>query len=157
MLPVTTPPTRTWRLLPEDVKAAQRLARSAGVPPLVARLLLNRGVAPRQARRFLEASHADLHAPGLLPGADQAAERILHAVRAGWRIHVWGDYDVDGMTGSAIMLMVLRALGARARIYVPDRLTEGYGLNTRALRKIAESGGRMVITVDCGIASLAEA
>jgi single-stranded-DNA-specific exonuclease len=128
------------------------------VPDLVAQLLLNRGVdAPEQARRFLDAPLNGLHAPDLLPGVARAAERILHAVSAGWRIHVYGDYDVDGVTGSAILLQTLRLLGANAQVYVPDRLSEGYGLNSAALRQIAESGTKLVITVDCGIASMAEA
>src|SRR5262249_29665730 len=117
-----------------------------------------RGVdAPEQARRFLDAPLAGLHAPDLLPGVGAAAERILHAVAAGRRICVYGDYDVDGVTGSALLLQALRLLGATVDVYVPDRLSEGYGLNAAALRQIAEAGTGLVVTVDCGIASLAEA
>jgi single-stranded-DNA-specific exonuclease len=134
------------------------LARSLEVSPLVAQLLLNRGLdAPEPARRFLDASLAGLHAPERLPGIALAAEHILHAVNAGWKICIYGDYDVDGVTGSAILLQALRLLGGRADIYVPHRLSEGYGLNSAALRQIAEAGTKLVITVDCGIASVAEA
>src|SRR5262249_926335 len=106
---------------------------------------------------FLDASPSDLHHPDELPGIKVAARRILHAIEAGWSICIYGDYDVDGMTGSAILSRVLRLLGARACIYVPDRLSEGYGLNAVALQKIAESGSKLIITVDCGIASVSEA
>jgi single-stranded-DNA-specific exonuclease len=84
-------------------------------------------------------------------------KRIFHAIKAGWRIQIYGDYDVDGITGSAILYKVLRLLGAKVRIHIPDRLSEGYGLNARALRRIAESGSKLVITVDCGITSVSEA
>jgi single-stranded-DNA-specific exonuclease len=155
---VATPPTKTWRLLPHDAGASQRLARSLQVSPLVAQLLLNRGVdAPEQARRFLDAPLNGLHPPERLPGVSRAADRILQALSAGARVCIYGDYDVDGVTGSAILLQTLRLLGASVDVYVPHRLTEGYGLNRAALRQIAESGARLVVTVDCGIASLAEA
>ncbi len=87
----------------------------------------------------------------------QAAERILAAVQAGRRLCIYGDYDVDGVTGSAILLTGLKLLDAAVDLYVPHRLEEGYGLNPDALRQIAESGATMVVTVDCGIASLEEA
>src|SRR5262249_46029895 len=77
--------------------------------------------------------------------------------RAGRRLCVYGDYDVDGVTGSAILLTGLRLMGAQVDLYVPHRLEEGYGLNREALRQIAETGASLVITVDCGIASLREA
>jgi single-stranded-DNA-specific exonuclease len=145
-------------LLAQDAKAVKDLARSLQVPPLVAQLLFNRGVEdPEEARRFLDASPGDLHHPDELPGVKLAVKRILHAVRAGWRVCVYGDYDVDGVTGSAILYKALRLLGAKARIYIPDRLSEGYGLNASALERIAESGSKLVITVDCGIASVSEA
>jgi single-stranded-DNA-specific exonuclease len=155
---VATPPSKTWRLLPHDAGAVAALARSLQVPALVAQLLLNRGVtSPEEARRFLDAPLAGLHPPERLPGVARAAERILHAVGAGWKVCVYGDYDVDGVTGSAILLQSLRLLGANVDIYVPHRLNEGYGLNSAALRQIAETGARLVVTVDCGIASVAEA
>jgi single-stranded-DNA-specific exonuclease len=155
--PLTTPPKKTWRLLAHDAKAVKDFARSLQVSPLVAQLLHNRDVdAPDDARRFLDASPSDLHHPDELPGVKAAVKRIFHAIEAGWRICIYGDYDVDGMTGSAILYKLLRLLGARASIYIPDRLSEGYGLNAAALKKIAKSGTKMVITVDCGIASVSE-
>ncbi len=149
---------KTWHLLPHDGLAVQRLAAAVGCSPLVAQLLLNRGLDTAEpARRFLESPLTGLHAPELLPGVNQAVERILLAVRAGKKICVYGDYDVDGVSGSAILLQGLRLLRAQVDLYVPHRLEEGYGLNCEALRQIARDGAAMVITVDCGIASIVEA
>src|SRR5688572_20541506 len=156
-MPVSPPP-KTWRLLPHDRPAVEQLSRSLRVAPLVAQLLLNRGVAaPDEAQRFLGAPLTGLHPPHLLPGISAAADRLTQAVADGRKICVYGDYDVDGVTGSAILLQMLRQLGARCELYLPHRLSEGYGLNRHALKQIAENGCGVVVTVDCGIASLAEA
>jgi single-stranded-DNA-specific exonuclease len=151
-------PAKTWQLLPHDRGAIERLAAALRVPAIVAQLLLNRGLdRPEDARRFLDAPLNGLHPPLALPGVPEAAERLHAAVKAGRRICVYGDYDVDGITGTAILWQVLKLLGAPADFYVPNRLEEGYGLNPEALRQIAQSGTALVVTVDCGIAALAEA
>jgi single-stranded-DNA-specific exonuclease len=134
------------------------LAHALAVSPIVAQLLQNRGLGePDAARRFLTAPLSGLHEPELLPGVEEAADRLHAAVRAGRRICVYGDYDVDGVTGTAILLQILRLLGGQVDFHVPHRLEEGYGLNTNALARIAEAGTQVVVTVDCGIASCAEA
>jgi single-stranded-DNA-specific exonuclease len=149
---------KTWHLLPHDRGAIERLARELHISPIAAQLLLNRGLAePAQARRFLDAPLDGLHAPERLPGAAEAAGRLLAAVRAGRRLCVYGDYDTDGITGTAILWRLLRQLGAAADFYVPNRLEEGYGLHHDALRRIARSGASLVVTVDCGIGSPEEA
>jgi single-stranded-DNA-specific exonuclease len=126
--------------------------------PIVAHLLLNRGLSQlEQARRFLDAPLTGLHAPQLLSGVTEATERLDQAVRDGRRICVYGDYDVDGLTGTAILWQTLRLLGAQPDFYVPHRLDEGYGLNMDALAQVARSGAGVVVTVDCGIGSVAEA
>jgi single-stranded-DNA-specific exonuclease len=145
-------------LLPHDREAVERLARSLRVSPIVGQLLLNRNLTEaEQARRFLDAPLSGLHSPDLLPGVTEAAQRLYDAARAGRRICVYGDYDVDGTTGTAILLQGLRLLGAEPDFHVPHRLEEGYGLNAEALRKIAAEGTQVVVTVDCGVASVAEA
>jgi single-stranded-DNA-specific exonuclease len=155
---LATPTLKTWHLLPHDRAAVERLSAALELGPIVAHLLLNRGLGDvTEARRFLDPSLTGLHPPDLLPGVTEAADRILSAVRAGRRLCVYGDYDVDGVSGSAILLSGLRLLGATADLYVPHRLEEGYGLNCDALRQIAEAGVSLVVTVDCGIASVAEA
>lgn len=155
---MSAPPAKIWRLLPHDRQAVESLARTLRLSPVVAQLLLNRGVAnPEQARRFLDAPLSGLHPPELLPGVGEASGRILEAIAAGRKICVYGDYDVDGVSGSAILLKVLRLLGTEPDLHVPHRLSEGYGLNAEALGQIAKNGCSLVITVDCGIASHAEA
>ncbi len=145
-------------MLPHDPAAIDRLAADLRLSPITAQLLLNRGLtAPPDARRFLDAPLAGLHAPELLPGVSEAAARIFAAIQQGRRLYVYGDYDVDGVSGSAILIQCLRLLGAEPALYVPHRLDEGYGLNCDALRQIAAAGGSLVITVDCGIASIKEA
>jgi single-stranded-DNA-specific exonuclease len=155
-LPTTV--VKTWQLLPHDPAAVGRLAGPLRLAPVVAQLLLNRGLkTPEEARRFLEAPLKGLHAPELLPGVPQAVERILEAIKASRKICIYGDYDVDGISGTSILLQGLRLLGAQADLYVPHRLEEGYGLHRDALRQIQRDGASLVITVDCGIASVHEA
>jgi single-stranded-DNA-specific exonuclease len=149
---------KSWHLLSHDRGSIERLGAALRLPPIVAQLLLNRGLSePAAARRFLDAPLNGLHPPGLLSGVGEAADRLLQAVRDGRRICVYGDYDVDGTTGTAILWQALHLVGGTADFYVPHRLEEGYGLNVEALRQIARTGATLVVTVDCGIAALVEA
>ncbi|TWT37761.1 Single-stranded-DNA-specific exonuclease RecJ [Posidoniimonas corsicana] len=149
---------KRWRIATHDADRAQSLERSAGVPPIVARLLVARGIfSPDEAQQFLAPKLSALRDPAELPGVDAAAG-ILHAAIADRKpIVVYGDYDADGMTATAILLRCLRLAGADASFYVPHRLDEGYGMNVEALRTLADQGAKVVVTVDNGIASLAEA
>jgi single-stranded-DNA-specific exonuclease len=125
--------------------------------PLVARVLAARGLTdPARAALFLEPSLKHLHNPSLMPNLDGAAERILSAARAHEPIVIYGDYDVDGITATAILYHTLKALVPDARVstYVPHRLEEGYGLNTEAIRELASAGARVVISVDCGVTAV---
>lgn len=150
--------TKLWRLLPHDRDAIERFARHLGVAPLIAHLLLNRDICEGEpAKRFLEANLAGMHPPASLPGVPAAVERIHAAVQAGKKICVYGDYDVDGTTGTAILVGLLTRIGAAVEFYVPHRLEEGYGVNAEALTQLAATGVKLVVTVDCGIASIAEA
>jgi single-stranded-DNA-specific exonuclease len=149
---------KAWHLLAHDRGSIERLGKSLRVSPIVAQLLLNRGLGELgRAKRFLDAPFKALHEPALLPGVNEAAERLYTAISSGRSICVYGDYDVDGLTGTVILWQALQLLGAQATYYVPHRLEEGYGLNTEALRQIAASGVSIVVTVDCGIGSVAEA
>ncbi len=114
------------------------LATALGISPLLATLLNQRGLHdPETARRFLEPKLTDLHDPALLPGLDVAAQRLTKAVRDGQPIVIYGDYDVDGVCASAILWHMLKLAGATVTTYVPHRIDEGYGLNTKALCKLA--------------------
>ncbi len=149
---------KQWHVLPSDPTATNRLAGQARVSSVVAQLLLNRGVKDASsARRFLDSPLAGLHPPLSLPGVNEAAERVARAIADKRRICVYGDYDVDGVTGTSILLRVLGKLGADVQFHVPLRLSEGYGLNSERLRELHRAGVSLVVSVDCGIASLAEA
>jgi single-stranded-DNA-specific exonuclease len=148
---------RDWVIAPPHPDR-QRLADQAGIAPLLAQVLLNRGVTScEQVRRFLAPKFNELHAPDALPNATEAGRRLLEAARAGRRIVIYGDYDVDGVTATAILWHGLRLLGAGADFYVPSRFDEGYGLNADALEKLAAEGAELVVTVDCGITATREA
>ena len=148
---------KAWHLIPHDVDAIRTLARLAGISPVVAQLLLNRGIAdPDTAKRFLGANMGALHSPQLMPGMELAVERIMTAMQAKKRICVYGDYDVDGTTGTVILVTLFKLLQANIQYYVPHRLDEGYGLNAEALRNLRAEGVDLVISVDCGISALAE-
>ncbi len=149
---------KRWHVRPHDRAAVAALERSAGVSSIVAGLLTARGISDAAtAKAFLSCTLADLRDPETLPGIPAAADRILAAARAGRQIVIYGDYDADGMSATAILLGCLEALDAKPSWYVPDRFEEGYGLNADALTTLAGKGVHLVITVDCGIASVAEA
>jgi single-stranded-DNA-specific exonuclease len=149
---------KRWRIRPHDPDRIAALERAAGVPAVVAQLLICRGIEqPQAARQFLDARLADLRDPDALPGAPQAAARLWAAVRERKRIVVHGDYDVDGITGTAILVQCLRLLGANAGYFIPDRLSEGYGLHEHTVRRLAQEGAAVVVTVDCGITAVAAA
>jgi single-stranded-DNA-specific exonuclease len=149
---------KRWRIATYDPVRVAALERAAGIPSVVAQLLLGRGIDhPDLARHFLEAKLSGLRDPQELPGTMRAAEILQQAIRDGRRITVYGDYDCDGMTATAILLVGLRLAGGRADYYVPNRIDEGYGLNCEALRSLAAGGADVVVTVDCGITSLVEA
>ncbi|HEX3870429.1 MAG TPA: single-stranded-DNA-specific exonuclease RecJ, partial [Pirellulales bacterium] len=151
--------TRLWRIHPHDSQRVSMLERAAGVPPVVAQLLLCRGIAePDRIRDFLDCKLTHLRDPELLPGIAAAVDRIDAAIRDGRTIALYGDYDVDGITGISLLWQCLKLLGAQKVVnYVPHRIEEGYGLNDEALRNLASQGVKLVITVDCGIASIGEA
>ncbi len=125
--------------------------------PLSQRILAARGLTDRvAAEQFCHPRLTDLADPGLLPQIDRAVERIIDALRRDERIAIYGDYDVDGMTATAILFHLIRAIRPDAALvtYVPHRLEEGYGLNAEALRQLRPDGVDLVISVDCGITAV---
>lgn len=149
---------KRWCFHPHDSARIAQIEQQAGVPPIVAQLLLCRGVyEPTAVRTFLDARLSGLRDPAELPGLNEAADRLFAAAKAGRKIFVYGDYDADGMTATALLLTCLRRIGADASHYIPNRLEDGYGLNGDALRSLAQRGASVVVSVDCGIASIAEA
>jgi len=149
---------KRWRIHPHDPDRVAALARAAGIPAVVSQLLICRGIVePDDAKIFLDPKLSALRDPELLPGCTQAAEQIHEAIAQRRRIVVYGDYDVDGMTGTAVLYLCLRLLGADVGYYIPNRIDEGYGLNAEAIRGKAADGTELIVTVDCGIASVEEA
>jgi single-stranded-DNA-specific exonuclease len=134
-----------------DDAALAALMSDLRLPRALCRLLLLRGHAsPDDARHFLKPGLDDLHDPRLLAGAEQAVDRIVRAIRAGERILVHGDYDVDGMCAAAIYTRVLRSLGADVEPFVPHRMSDGYDLGHAGVRRAAEAGAALILTGDCG-------
>ena len=147
-----------WLFKGHDSLAISQLAKRSNIEPVVAQLLLNRGItAADSIDKFLEARFGDLREPDLLPGMLAASERIFSAIESKTPITVYGDYDADGMTGTAILFSCLRLVGADVQYYVPNRLEDSYGLSCEAIRKLAQRERKLIISVDCGIGSIKEA
>ena len=143
-----------WEVSPRWDGAGE-LARRLRTTPLIAQALHNRRFDdPESVRAFLDPKLTDLHPPELLAGMAPAAERLQRAVRDAEPVCLYGDYDVDGMTGVAILYRCLARFGADVRFYVPHRLEEGYGVNAAAVEKIAAEGAKLLVTVDCGISAV---
>jgi single-stranded-DNA-specific exonuclease len=142
---------KQWVIRSGDGRS-QELARSLKVSPLLAQLLINRGITETaDASVFLRPKLTDLIEPGRMPGIGPAISRLKQAVAEKQKITIYGDYDVDGITGVAILWQVLTLLGANVEYYIPHRVDEGYGLNAEAVESLAGSGTKLLVTVDCGI------
>jgi single-stranded-DNA-specific exonuclease len=142
---------RRWLARAYDERVALTLAQRHGLPDIIARSLSARGIALDEASGFLEPRLRDLLPdPSRFKDMDKAALRFVRAVQDSESIAVYGDYDVDGATSSALLLRFAESLGVTLRLYVPDRLREGYGPNSAAMRQLAEEGVKLVICVDCG-------
>jgi single-stranded-DNA-specific exonuclease len=143
---------KKWIVRPPDLARAAELGATLGISPIVAGVLLARGYGDAaSAQTFLKPSLDQLHDPLLMRGMSEAVERLLHAIDNHEPILIYGDYDVDGTTGTAVLLRALRMLGATAGYHVPHRFTEGYGIQQAALEKAASEGYKLVVSVDCGI------
>ena len=146
---------KKWKLY-EPVPDLQAFAREIGRDTTVAALLWHRGIRTRDAAElFLHPERLPFVDPFAMRDMDKAVARIQKALERGEHITVYGDYDVDGMTATSLLTRTLRKFGAKVDFYIPDRMTEGYGLNRRALEEIAEQSD-LLVTVDCGIASVAD-
>ncbi len=149
-------PTK-WHVAPADAAVQQTLTASTGLSSLLCQLLANRGLTDAaEAQTFLQPSLHDLEDPYRLYGMDRAIERLLQALNHREAIVVYGDYDVDGVTGTALLLTFFRELGLHVPYYIPERSSEGYGLNVAAMRQLASDGTQLLITVDCGITAVEE-
>ena len=142
---------KRWTIQKHDREQIIQLSQELKVSPLIAALLISRGFETvEKAHKFLNPSYDDLHEPNLLKDMEKSVARILQAIENKEKILIWGDYDVDGTTGTVVLRKALEILGAETGFHVPNRFTEGYGLNIPALEKAKERGYSLVITVDCG-------
>ncbi len=149
---------RKWTLRPVDQESAEKLSRELNLPPLMGKLLAQRGMQNTdEACRFLNAPLAGLHDPFLMKGMEKAASHLLEPIRNRRPIGVYGDYDVDGISATALMCRFLSQVGVKVPYYIPGRLDEGYGLHPKGLKRLKEAGCDTVVTVDCGISAHAAA
>jgi single-stranded-DNA-specific exonuclease len=147
---------KRWQVAPRISPEAERALH--GYPPFLRQILYNRGYnTPEAARQFLEAQPPGGTQPSDMLGIPATVERLGDAIQLGEPMAVYGDYDADGVTGTALLVQTLQALGANVIGYIPNRFDEGYGLNNEALTSLHDQGVKIVITVDCGIRSLPEA
>ena len=143
---------RNWELEKQNPRLVEKLAKSLGINPVTAQVLINRGIRNEvEGEQFLNGSLFDLPSPHLLKDMDKAVDRIKDAIEQAEKIAIYGDYDVDGITSTALLYLFLKNLGANVIYYNPDRLKEGYGVNIGAVQKLKNEGVSLIISGDCGI------
>lgn len=147
-----------WHVQSQDQQKVDLLSSNLHITPLVAELLINRGIdTVDSAKSFLFLEQIDFHDPFLLKDMDKAVERIKKAIANNENILIYGDYDADGVSSTTVLMETLTSLGANVDFYIPNRFSEGYGPNADAFRKAKENGIDLIISVDTGISALAEA
>lgn len=151
-------PRRAWQVRTPDGALAGALVADLGLEPVTARVLVSRGIdTPDAARAWLHPSLDGLHDPFAFRQMEAAVDRILHALRRRERIVIHGDYDVDGISGTVLLVTVLRHLGGDVEFILPHRIDDGYGLAPRGILRAQNMGGRLLVAVDCGVTALAAA
>lgn len=151
------PESYRWEFVEQESDRVKQLAAETGYPEVFAGLLMARGVHNKEeAQRFLYPSEKNMYDPFLMKGMEAAVCRISQAMDAREKITIYGDYDVDGITATSILYLYLTKAGADANYYLPDRMSEGYGLNEHAVRMLAETGTKLMVTVDTGISAIVE-
>ncbi len=142
---------KKWMFRPRYPEVQQLLSPQLGISPLLSQLLASRDITtPEKAEIYLSPKLSNLHSPFLMKDMEKAVERICKAIKCQEEIVLYGDYDVDGVTGTSILLLFLKSVGARVSFFIPDRSEEGYGLHVKALERIKEEGAKLIVTIDCG-------
>ncbi len=141
-----------------DDNAVDHLAKELGIPRILSRILLQRGIdCFDKARTYFRPEVEELHDPFLMKDMDKAVDRLHQALEKGEKILVYGDYDVDGVSGSSLLYLILsRMVGSRVTYYIPDRITEGYGLSRQAIQEYGEKGVSLILAIDCGVTAVDE-
>ena len=146
---------KKWQIYETNETKIEEIENKYKINNLLATILVNRNITEEeQIRLFLNPTRADFHDPFLIKDMRLAVERIIKAIENKESVTIYGDYDVDGITSITVLKSFLEERGLIAKEYIPNRLDEGYGLNKPAIRKIADSGCKLMITVDCGISRI---
>ncbi|HEY4391080.1 MAG TPA: single-stranded-DNA-specific exonuclease RecJ [Paenibacillus sp.] len=144
-----------WNLSPCDLEVSRQLQQQLGIPAMLASLLVTRRITnPEDVSNFLDHSLTGLHDPYQMSGIEEAVPRIRKAIEAGERILIYGDYDADGVSSTALMIELMRTLQANFEFYIPHRSKEGYGLHNHVLKQAHDNGVSLIITVDTGISAV---
>ena len=148
---------KRWQVSRQEKEAAQEISKASKISTTLAQVLINRGLSGiTEIDAFITPKLNFLSNPYDIPDMEKAAQRVLLAKEKGERVAVYGDYDVDGVTGTAILLLTMKDLGIDATYYIPHRYSEGYGLNNSAIKKLFDEGVKLIVTVDCGISNVIE-
>ena len=148
---------RKWEIYPPNPKLQETFSRELEISPITAQVLANRGINQiDKANQFLHPRLSHLHSPFLMKDMDKAVNRVIQALLMREQVLIYGDYDVDGITSTAILILFFQALQFPYHYYIPHRIKEGYGLHCDAIVKFAQQGGKLIITADCGISDMDE-
>ena len=148
--------TKKWQIYESNNEKIEEISRKYNLNKLLATILVNRNIEENQIEIYLNPNRKNFHDPFLMPDMEIAVNRILKAMGNKEKIIIYGDYDVDGITSITVLKSFLKDRGIDVDQYIPNRLEEGYGLNNPAVKKIAEQGYDLMITVDCGISGIEE-
>lgn len=148
---------KKWQIYETNNDKIEELVKTYKINNLLATILINRGIDSKEKiRQFLEPTRQDFYNPYLMKDMEIAVERIIKAIKNQEKVIIYGDYDVDGITSTVVLKKFLKDLGLEVSYYIPNRLSEGYGLNNKAIEKIVNKGYSLMITVDCGISAIDE-
>jgi len=146
---------RRWEIYPPNPSLQETFSRELEISPLTAQVLANRGINQiDQAYQFLHPSLSHLHSPFLMKDMDKAVDRVIQALSKQEQVLIYGDYDVDGVTSIAILILFFQSLQFPHRFYIPHRIEKGYGLHPDIIGKFAQQGVKLIITADCGISDM---
>lgn len=148
--------TKKWQIYESNNEKIEEISQKYNLNKLLATILVNRKIEENQIEMYLNPNRKNFHNPFLMPDMEIAVNRILKAMENKEKIIIYGDYDVDGITSITVLKSFLKDRGIDVEQYIPNRLEEGYGLNNPAVKKIAEQGYDLMITVDCGISGIEE-
>lgn len=147
---------KKWQIYESNNEKIEEISKKYNLNKLLATILVNRNIEEKQIETYLNPNRKNFHDPFLMPDMEIAVNRILKAMGNKEKIIIYGDYDVDGITSITVLKSFLKDRGIDVDQYIPNRLEEGYGLNNPAVKKIAEQGYDLMITVDCGISGIEE-